>query len=177
MHSVEVADTGNAAVRIFTFTIFETHALPLRVGQHHITDRRKTLLESMSIVTVSETRPYHPPCSTVRKDVRPGTDSYEVKVPGPGLVQALDVRHMGLATSGGEAAVVAESTRSTTVVFDHWQCSILISNIFIYPTMVLGRLAHYAFDAILLSTVVAGVKRSTGFVCVPDRVSCAAKLS
>jgi hypothetical protein len=84
---------------------------------------------------------------------------------------------MGLATSGGEAAVVAESTRSTTVVFDHWQCSILISNIFIYPTMVLGRLAHYAFDAILLSTVVAGVKRSTGFVCVPDRVSCAAKLS
>ncbi|KAI0300773.1 hypothetical protein BC826DRAFT_990359 [Russula brevipes] len=32
--------------------------------------------------------------------------------------------------------------------------------------MVLGRLAHYALDAILLSTVVAGVKRSTGFV--PD---------
>ena len=34
--------------------------------------------------------------------------------------------------------------------------------------MVLGRLAHYAFDAILLSTVAAGVKRTTGFVCVPD---------
>jgi hypothetical protein len=33
--------------------------------------------------------------------------------------------------------------------------------------MVLGRLAHYAFDAILLSTVAAGVKRTTGFVCVP----------
>ncbi|KAH9972160.1 hypothetical protein BGW80DRAFT_1173556 [Lactifluus volemus] len=32
--------------------------------------------------------------------------------------------------------------------------------------MVLGKLAHYAFDAILLSTVVAGVKRSTGFA--PD---------
>jgi hypothetical protein len=32
--------------------------------------------------------------------------------------------------------------------------------------MVLGRLAHYAIDAILLSTVVAGVKRSTGFTCV-----------
>ncbi|KAF8326498.1 hypothetical protein F5887DRAFT_899699 [Amanita rubescens] len=32
--------------------------------------------------------------------------------------------------------------------------------------MVLGRLAHYAFDAVLLSTVVAGVKRSSGFA--PD---------
>jgi hypothetical protein len=32
--------------------------------------------------------------------------------------------------------------------------------------MVLGRVAHYAIDAILLSTVVAGVKRSTGFTCV-----------
>ncbi|KAH9052871.1 hypothetical protein EDB83DRAFT_2225864 [Lactarius deliciosus] len=32
--------------------------------------------------------------------------------------------------------------------------------------MVLGRLAHYAFDAILLSTVAAGVKRTTGFA--PD---------
>jgi hypothetical protein len=35
--------------------------------------------------------------------------------------------------------------------------------------MVLGRLAHYAFDAILLSTVAAGVKRTTGFV--PDTES------
>lgn len=34
--------------------------------------------------------------------------------------------------------------------------------------MVLGKLAHYAFDAILLSTVAAGVKRTTGFVCVQD---------
>lgn len=33
--------------------------------------------------------------------------------------------------------------------------------------MVLGRLAHYAIDALLLSAVVAGVKRSTGFACVP----------
>jgi len=32
--------------------------------------------------------------------------------------------------------------------------------------MVLGRLAHYAIDALLLSAVVAGVKRSTGFA--PD---------
>ena len=32
----------------------------------------------------------------------------------------------------------------------------------------LGKLAHYAFDAILLSTVAAGVKHTTGFVCVPD---------
>ncbi|KAJ9656877.1 hypothetical protein H2201_008399 [Coniosporium apollinis] len=28
--------------------------------------------------------------------------------------------------------------------------------------MVLGRLAHYAFDAVLLSAFLAGVKRSTG---------------
>ncbi len=33
--------------------------------------------------------------------------------------------------------------------------------------MVLGRIAHYAFDAVLLSTIAAGVKRTTGFVCVP----------
>ncbi|KAF8736582.1 hypothetical protein AX14_014318 [Amanita brunnescens Koide BX004] len=32
--------------------------------------------------------------------------------------------------------------------------------------MVLGRLAHYALDAVLLSTVVAGVRRSSGFA--PD---------
>ncbi|CAL1716599.1 unnamed protein product [Somion occarium] len=30
--------------------------------------------------------------------------------------------------------------------------------------MVLGRLFHYAADAVLLSTVLAGVKRSSGFV-------------
>ncbi|KAF9466456.1 hypothetical protein BDZ94DRAFT_167947 [Collybia nuda] len=29
--------------------------------------------------------------------------------------------------------------------------------------MVLGRLMHYAVDAVLLSTVVAGVRRSSGF--------------
>ncbi|KZS92479.1 DUF1748-domain-containing protein [Sistotremastrum niveocremeum HHB9708] len=29
--------------------------------------------------------------------------------------------------------------------------------------MVLGRLVHYAIDAVLLSTVVAGVRRSSGF--------------
>ena len=29
--------------------------------------------------------------------------------------------------------------------------------------MVFGRLVHYAVDAVLLSTVVAGVRRSTGF--------------
>ncbi|EKM58398.1 uncharacterized protein PHACADRAFT_89364 [Phanerochaete carnosa HHB-10118-sp] len=29
--------------------------------------------------------------------------------------------------------------------------------------MALGRLFHYAFDAALLSTVVAGVRRSSGF--------------
>ncbi|KAG8845474.1 hypothetical protein FRB96_002492 [Tulasnella sp. 330] len=29
--------------------------------------------------------------------------------------------------------------------------------------MVLGRLTHYAVDAVLLSTVLAGIKRSSGF--------------
>lgn len=29
--------------------------------------------------------------------------------------------------------------------------------------MVLGRLTHYAVDLVLVSAVVAGVKRSTGF--------------
>jgi hypothetical protein len=29
--------------------------------------------------------------------------------------------------------------------------------------MVLGRVVHYAVDAVLLSTVVAGVRRSSGF--------------
>ena len=29
--------------------------------------------------------------------------------------------------------------------------------------MVLGKLVHYAFDAVLLSTVIAGVRRSSGF--------------
>lgn len=28
--------------------------------------------------------------------------------------------------------------------------------------MVLGRVAHYAFDAVLISTILAGMKRSTG---------------
>lgn len=32
--------------------------------------------------------------------------------------------------------------------------------------MVLGRLAHYTVDAVLLSTVLAGVRRSSGFVSV-----------
>lgn len=32
--------------------------------------------------------------------------------------------------------------------------------------MVLGRLFHYAVDAVLLSTVVAGVRRSSGLQCV-----------
>jgi hypothetical protein len=29
--------------------------------------------------------------------------------------------------------------------------------------MALGRLAHYVFDAVLVSTVLAGVRRSSGF--------------
>jgi hypothetical protein len=34
--------------------------------------------------------------------------------------------------------------------------------------MVLGRLVHYAVDAVLLSTVVAGVRRSSGYTSVPS---------
>ncbi|KAH9954299.1 hypothetical protein BC827DRAFT_1243738 [Russula dissimulans] len=37
--------------------------------------------------------------------------------------------------------------------------------------MVLGRLTHYAIDAILLSTVLAGVKRSTSFAFDTDTIS------
>jgi hypothetical protein len=40
----------------------------------------------------------------------------------------------------------------------------------------LGKLAHYAFDAVLLSTVAAGVKHATGFVCVPDPTFCLADI-
>jgi hypothetical protein len=32
--------------------------------------------------------------------------------------------------------------------------------------MVLARLAHYTFDVVLLSTIVAGVRRSSGFTLV-----------
>lgn len=34
--------------------------------------------------------------------------------------------------------------------------------------MVLGRVVHYAVDAVLLSTVVAGVRRSSGFTSAPS---------
>ena len=33
--------------------------------------------------------------------------------------------------------------------------------------MVFGRLAHYAFDAVLISTILAGMKRSTGLTLTP----------
>ena len=32
-----------------------------------------------------------------------------------------------------------------------------------HPIMVLGRLAHYAFDALAISAVLAGIKKTTGF--------------
>ncbi|KAJ7052516.1 hypothetical protein C8F01DRAFT_569483 [Mycena amicta] len=35
--------------------------------------------------------------------------------------------------------------------------------------MALGRIVHYAFDAVLLSTLAAGVRRSSGFT--PDAAS------
>ncbi|KAK8854849.1 hypothetical protein IAR55_003588 [Kwoniella newhampshirensis] len=36
--------------------------------------------------------------------------------------------------------------------------------------MVLGRLAHYAFDALAISTVIAGVKKTTGFAPATDLI-------
>lgn len=41
-------------------------------------------------------------------------------------------------------------------------CDLDIHHI-VFVLMVLGRLVHYTVDAVLLSTVVAGVRRSSGF--------------
>ncbi|CAO1596385.1 hypothetical protein XANCAGTX0491_000234 [Xanthoria calcicola] len=37
--------------------------------------------------------------------------------------------------------------------------------------MVFGRLTHYAFDAVLVSAFLAGVKRSTGLTFQSDKIS------
>ncbi|KAG9315085.1 DUF1748-domain-containing protein [Chiua virens] len=37
--------------------------------------------------------------------------------------------------------------------------------------MVLGRVVHYAADAILVSTVIAGIRRSSGFAVETNRIS------
>jgi len=37
--------------------------------------------------------------------------------------------------------------------------------------MVLGRLTHYAFDAILISAFLAGVKRSTGLTFKSEKIA------
>ncbi|KAF1354488.1 DUF1748-domain-containing protein [Lizonia empirigonia] len=37
--------------------------------------------------------------------------------------------------------------------------------------MVLGRVAHYAFDAVLVSAFLAGVRRSTGLTVKPEQFS------
>ncbi|KNG47281.1 DUF1748-domain-containing protein [Stemphylium lycopersici] len=37
--------------------------------------------------------------------------------------------------------------------------------------MVLGKVAHYAFDAVLISAFLAGVRRSTGLTVKPDTFS------
>ncbi|EON62641.1 hypothetical protein W97_01865 [Coniosporium apollinis CBS 100218] len=42
--------------------------------------------------------------------------------------------------------------------------------------MVLGRLAHYAFDAVLFSAFLAGVKRSTGLTLRSDSLAESPKL-
>jgi len=36
--------------------------------------------------------------------------------------------------------------------------------------MVLGRIAHYGFDLVLVSTVLAGIKRSTGLSVKADKI-------
>ncbi|TRX91581.1 hypothetical protein FHL15_007586 [Xylaria flabelliformis] len=38
-------------------------------------------------------------------------------------------------------------------------------------TMVLGRLGHYALDAVLISTILAGMRRSTGLTVRSDRIT------
>ncbi|GIZ40339.1 hypothetical protein CKM354_000368300 [Cercospora kikuchii] len=54
---------------------------------------------------------------------------------------------------------------------------VVCSNIFAYArsqaneTVQLGRLTHYAFDAVLVSAFLAGVKRSTGLTLKPDTFS------
>ncbi|KAI1432781.1 hypothetical protein GGR50DRAFT_562308 [Xylaria sp. CBS 124048] len=35
----------------------------------------------------------------------------------------------------------------------------------------LGRLGHYAFDAVLISTILAGMRRSTGLTVKSDRIT------
>ncbi|KAH9944980.1 uncharacterized protein BXZ73DRAFT_38080 [Epithele typhae] len=35
----------------------------------------------------------------------------------------------------------------------------------------IGRLAHYAFDAVLVSTLLAGVRRSSGFIVETEKIS------
>lgn len=35
----------------------------------------------------------------------------------------------------------------------------------------IGRLTHYAFDAVLISTILAGMRRSTGLTLNADRIS------
>ena len=40
--------------------------------------------------------------------------------------------------------------------------------------MVLGRIVHYTVDAVFLATVVAGVRRSSGFTLVTYLCSCMA---
>ncbi|KAG8213212.1 hypothetical protein J3R82DRAFT_11677, partial [Butyriboletus roseoflavus] len=37
--------------------------------------------------------------------------------------------------------------------------------------MVLGRFVHYAADAVLVSTVIAGIRRSSGFTIETNRIS------
>ncbi|KAM5539253.1 hypothetical protein V8D89_007126 [Ganoderma adspersum] len=37
--------------------------------------------------------------------------------------------------------------------------------------MMIGRLVHYAFDAALVSTVLAGVRRSSGFTIETEKLS------
>ena len=38
----------------------------------------------------------------------------------------------------------------------------------IATTMALGRLAHYGIDLVMLSVILAGVKRTSGFGCAPS---------
>jgi len=47
--------------------------------------------------------------------------------------------------------------------------SIVFSTLTYFPAMVLGKVAHYAFDAVLISAFLAGVRRSTGLTVKPEQ--------
>ncbi|KAL2013249.1 hypothetical protein VTN00DRAFT_774 [Thermoascus crustaceus] len=70
-------------------------------------------------------------------------------------------------SSVGSRYQVPDTTRLTVLSTPrpqspHLNLSLSIEFRYKAITMVLGRLTHYAFDAVLISAFLAGIKRSTG---------------